>query len=186
MGEYSFKSDPRIGDWQRELLRDFCSSLEGDIVRLVNTLGLKVLTDELLPYERGYLENTPKFESSSGWVIKINQSDRPEIQNFTVAHELGHFILHKASLKDLDVFDGRMNRSTQSAADPFAYLEKRDQLMESEANGFAALLLMPPNLFKPAYQRLRGNVTDLARLFFVTEGAVERRIKELKLVLPRL
>lgn len=184
-GGTSFKSDPRISDWERDQLRDFCSTLEGDIVQLANVFGLKVLEDDLLPYERGCLENAPRFGSASGWVIKLNENDKPETKNFTVAHELGHFILHKARLADLDMFDGRMNRNTQSDADPFSYLEKRDGIMETEANSFATLLLMPPNLFKPAYDRLSGDCTALAKLFYVTEKSVARRLGELSLHMPK-
>ncbi len=179
MREYSFRSDLRINDWERAQLKEFCSSLEGDIVQLANSFGLKVLVEELLPYERGFLEKAPSYGSASGWVIKLNKNDRAETQQFTVGHEIGHFVLHKARLADLDVFDGRMNRSTITEADPFAYLEKRDSIMESEANNFATLLLMPPNLFKPAYQRLAGDRAALAKLFFVAETAVARRIGEL-------
>jgi len=181
MKEYSFRNDLRINDWEREQLRQFCSTLDGNIVQLANSFGLKVSDVELLPYERGFLENAPCFGSASGWVIKLNQKDRPETKNFTVAHELGHFILHKSRLVELDTIDGRMNRNMQSDADPFTYLEKRDGIMEAEANRFAALLLMPPNLFKPAYDRLSGDCKALEKLFFVTEQSVARRLRELGL-----
>ena len=182
MAVYSFKADPRITDWERDRLREFCSSLEGNIVELASSLGLKVFTEELLPYERGYLENAPSLGSSSGWVVRLNQIDRPEVQNFTLAHELGHFVLHKANLAERDTFDGRMNRDMPSAADPFSYLAPQDKQMEVEANLFAAALLMPANLFRPAYDRLAGDRVALAKLFYVTEAAVHRRIKELCLV----
>jgi hypothetical protein len=181
MKGFAFKEDPRISDWQREQLRDFCSALDGNVVELAGTLGLQVHEEELLPYERGYLEKVPSLGSSSGWVIRINKSDRAETKNFTVAHEVGHFVLHGARLAKLDVFDGRVNRSTEGSSDPFSYLEDRDRQLEAEANAFAAALLMPLNLFRPAYERLNGNAVALARLFFVSEAAVTRRIRELRL-----
>ncbi len=181
MSDYSFRNDPRISPWEREQLREFCSSLESNIIRLANEFGLKVLDEDLLPYERGYLEKVPSVGSASGWVIKLNQRDRPETKNFTTAHELGHFLLHRARLVDLDQLDGRMNRNTSGGIDPFSYLQERDRLLEGEANRFAATLLMPPNLFRPAFDRLCGDVSALAKLFFVAEGTVARRIKELGL-----
>jgi Zn-dependent peptidase ImmA (M78 family) len=179
MADYSFKSDLRISDWVRERLRDFCSSLEGDVVQLARTLGLKVFEESLFPYERGYLQNVPSCGSDSGWVIKINKTDRAETKNFTIAHEIGHFLLHKSRLASLDIFDGRVNRNSQSIADPFTYLEERDHIMESEANGFAAALLMPPNLFKPTHERLGGDLSAVARIFLVSEAAAARRLREL-------
>jgi Zn-dependent peptidase ImmA (M78 family) len=181
MAEYSFRSDPRIGDWERDKLREFCSSLESDTIALVQSFGLKVFEEDLLPYERGYLENAPSYRTSSGWIIKVNRSDRVETKNFTVAHELGHFVLHKAHLASRDVFDGRMKRDTQNGLDPFTYLDEKDRLLEREANKFAALLLMPPNLFKPAFARLGGDIRLLSKLFFVSEKAIELRVRELGL-----
>ncbi|MBD1205594.1 MAG: ImmA/IrrE family metallo-endopeptidase [Rhodobacteraceae bacterium] len=181
MADYSFKADGRISDWERDKLRNFCATLEGDIVSLAREFGLKVLVEDLLPYERGYLQNAPSYGSPSGWVVKLNQQDRAEVQNFTVAHELGHFVLHKAHLAGRDIFDGRINRDSQSATDPFIYLEPSDQIMESEANQFATALLMPANQFRPAFSRLAGDQSALAKLFFVTEKAVKRRVAELAL-----
>lgn len=181
MDGFSFKADPRISDWQRVHLRDFCSSLDGNVIELAGKFGLLVHEEDLLPYERGFLEKAPALGSASGWVIRINRFDRAETKNFTVAHEVGHFVLHGARLANLDVFDGRVNRSSEGSDDPFTYLEDRDRRMESEANAFAAALLMPLNLFRPAFQRLSGNVAELAQLFFVSEATVIRRIRELRL-----
>lgn len=181
MAGFSFKADHRITDWQRTRLREFCSALDGNVVELANELGLKVFAEDLLPYERGYLENAPSLGSPSGWVVRINERDRPETQKFTVAHELGHFVLHGARLEGLDMFDGRVNRNTEGSSDPFSYLEDRDRTMEAEANAFAASLLMPKNLFGPAFDRLNGDIGALARLFAVSESAVSRRVNELRL-----
>lgn len=181
MADYSFKNDPRISSWVREQLRDFCSSLERDVVTLARKLGLKVFEEELFPYERGFLENAPSLGSDSGWVVKLNKADKTETKNFTVAHEIGHFLLHKARLVGLDTFDGRVNRNSQDSLDPFSYLEDRDQIMEAEANAFATALLMPPNLFRPAHERLAGDLTAVARLFVVSEAAAAKRLRELKI-----
>ena len=180
MGSYSFNRDPRIQEWERQKLRSFCTTLERDTVVLAGQFGLKVFQEDLLPYERGSLDKAPQLGSQSGWVIRVNGNDKLETQNFTIAHELGHFVLHRARLAELDAFDGRVHRDSENATDPFTYLEDRDQIMEAEANGFAAALLMPLNLFRPAYRRLKGDVTALARLFVVSEGTVRRRVRELR------
>ena len=178
---FSFKGDLRIADWQRTKLREFCSALDSNVVHLANDLGLKVFEVELLPYERGFLEKAPSLGSQSGWVVRINKRDRPDTQKFTVAHELGHFVLHGARLEGLDTLDGRVNRNTEGSVDPFSYLEDRDRMMEAEANAFAAALLMPRNLVEPAFNRLSGDVEAITRLFAVSESAVARRIRELGL-----
>ncbi|WP_146037979.1 ImmA/IrrE family metallo-endopeptidase [Tabrizicola aquatica] len=180
MSGYLFSKDPRIQDWERQKLRSFCTTLERDTVVLAGQFGLKVFQKEMLPYERGSLDKAPEFGSKSGWVIRVNGNDRLETQNFTIAHELGHFVLHRARLAALDAFDGRVHRDSENATDPFTYLDERDPIMEAEANGFAAALLMPLNLFRPAHRRLNGDCAALSRLFVVSEGAVRKRVIELR------
>lgn len=181
MAEYSFKSDPRISDYDRSKLRDFCASLEREIVTLVQDFGLAVFKEEMYPYQRGNLENAPSYRTPSGWIININQADRVETQNFTVAHELGHFVLHKQHLVGRNTFDGVVRRDAQGGLDPFTYIEAEDKMLEKEANRFAALLLMPSNLFRPAFERLDGDRTAVAKLFLVSEQAVGLRARELGL-----
>src|SRR5690606_4472121 len=67
-------------------------------------------------------------------VIYVNYADAPVRQRFTIAHELGHYVLHSASENPaMDLY--RDERSS-------AGIEPR----EMEANNFAAALLMPAPL----------------------------------------
>ena len=93
-----------------------------DIVPLSAKFGLKVFEEDLMPYERGYLEKAPSLGSDTGWVIRVNRADKLETKNFTIAHELGHFVLHSVHLANLEQLDGRVNRNTEAAMDPFSYL----------------------------------------------------------------
>lgn len=170
----TFRLDARIAPDQRERLRAFCSELGENIVELANDLGVKVFEEELLPYESGYLEYAPTCGSASCYRIVINSRHSPERQRFTVAHELAHFLLHREK-DDFVVSREQMHRSE----DYFQYLEAEDRAYEAEANIFAATLLMPPNLFRPASERLEGDVGQLAKLFWVSEDAVRRRTREL-------
>jgi hypothetical protein len=74
-----------------------------------------------------------------GGFIRVREGVRPlGRQRFVVAHELGHFCLHKA----------------ESALDTFAQLtDWRIGSREMEANTFAAELLMPQFLFAPRIQK---------------------------------
>ncbi|MGB8622552.1 MAG: ImmA/IrrE family metallo-endopeptidase, partial [Paracoccaceae bacterium] len=67
------------------------------------------------------------------------------------------------------------------SADFFDYIEPDDPKKEAEANAFAAALLMPPNLFKPAFARFSGDIKKLSTLFDVSEATVCRRVRELAL-----
>jgi Zn-dependent peptidase ImmA (M78 family) len=69
------------------------------------------------------------------WAIVVNAADAPVRQRFTIAHELGHLLMHKFSKPHAD---GRLqvrfrdSRSTEGSV--------REEI---EANQFAAELLMP-------------------------------------------
>lgn len=174
MAPVNFKTDNRISSEQRALLREFCSSLGNELIDLATTLGVKVFAEELWPYESGYLEYAPSKGSTSGYRIVVNSTHPPERQRFTVAHELGHFLLHR---NDSD-FNFRAETAHRSD-DYFEYIEPHKPAQEIEANYFAATILMPENLFVPSYNRLSGNINQLSRLFFVSRSAVHNRCKEL-------
>lgn len=76
---------------------------------------------------------------ADGGFIRVREGVRPlGRQRFVVAHELGHFCLHKA----------------KSALDTFAQLtDWKTGSREMEANTFAGELLMPEFLFSPRIQK---------------------------------
>ncbi|TSC71892.1 MAG: hypothetical protein G01um101438_839 [Parcubacteria group bacterium Gr01-1014_38] len=108
-----------------------------------------------------YVDNEGKKDPK----IFVNSQYPPERKTFTLAHELGHYLLHKGEEKlRIDSFE--YSQDTQ---------ESRE---ESEANYFAASLLVPKeklvNLLK-----LTGG-TDLgavAKYFGVSKPVIENRIK---------
>ena len=71
------------------------------------------------------------------WGIAYNGKSRPERQRFTIAHELGHFILHR-------------NRQPSFNCDKQSVHTGIDTLrsIEREANDFASNLLMPGDLLR--------------------------------------
>lgn len=92
----------------------------------------------------------------------------PRRGRFTLAHELGHYILHA------DCGDKPINVPRNGAS----------VLSEWEANWFAAAFLMPKAAFKRSFERAkrRGeSVLALTVEFNVSSQSVEHRIRELKL-----
>jgi len=86
-------------------------------------------------------------------------------QRFTIAHELGHWVLHREYF----------------LAHPESYpvlprFEKpdKDNYMEKEANSFAAHILVPERLLTPVR---RYPVSKLAQLFLVSREMMEHRLK---------
>ena len=110
--------------------------------------------------------------SASGFAITINAADPDTRKRFTLAHELGHYMLHRHLIGDgLD--DDRAYRSTQSGK----YHNTRiGPAEETEANRFAANLLMPMDLINAHRGPLRSDVQGMARLFGVSKHSMSIRL----------
>lgn len=98
------------------------------------------------------------------WGIAYNGKSRPERQRFTIAHELGHFILHR-------------NRQPNFNCDKQSVHTGIDTLrsIEREADDFASNLLMPGDLLRDwiSSQRIDFCVLgDIAQRFQVSLEAL--------------
>lgn len=118
------------------------------------------------------------------WVIVVNNDHAQVRQRFTIAHELGHILLHKYTSPHAD---GRVRvrfRDDDSS--------RGNDFEEIEANGFAAELLMPERVirslatwinFDPADgkddRKAVIAMTRLAKRFQVSVQALSFRIANL-------
>ncbi len=97
--------------------------------------------------------------------LYVNKDDIPARQMFTIAHELGHWILHRdAFLANPDKYPvlPRFQKTDESNA------------FEKEANSFASNLLVPDKLLEP----VKGApVAALADVFGVSRTMMEFRLK---------
>jgi Zn-dependent peptidase ImmA (M78 family) len=101
---------------------------------------------ELLPADiSGMLVPAPA-QPSKPWIILFNRKQAVERQRFSIAHELGHLLLHEYKAPHADGAPQVRYRNTISSLGT-------DQ-EEVEANQFAAELLMPANLLIPRFQQL--------------------------------
>lgn len=88
-----------------------------------------------------------------------------EQDRFSIAHELGHYLLHYPLGK------GPMRAERFGAT-----------RAEWEANWFAAGLLMPTASFKAAFRKSQGDLTRVAAQFMVSKAAARARAKSLSLI----
>lgn len=114
-------------------------------------------------------------------LIGVNSSHPPNRQRFTVAHEIGHLVLHRGTKVFVDTFEGRINwRDGASARE------------ESEANAFAAELLMPAALVTKEVEHAlqdeslspAGLITSMARAFRVSKESMRYRLENLGMLDP--
>jgi len=109
-------------------------------------------------------------KDGDAWVIYVNRQDSEQRKLFTVAHELGHFFVHRELCDEF--VDGQfISRDEQ----------ERYALRELEANEFAGNLIMPEAAIR---KRAMGAVTGdtlqtLAKSFGVSTLAMETRLKNL-------
>ena len=97
----------------------------------------------------------------------VNAADGPRRQSFTIAHELGHWVMHRIFfLKNPEIYPFLPRFSRPSNNDPH----------EKEANKFAAHLLVPDHLLQPVLNPTLSAVT-LANIFFVSRTMMEIRMK---------
>lgn len=131
-----------------------------DIHSVAEFLGLEVCEEAMDDELSGYIE--PR---QSGWVIGVNVYHHPNRQRFTIAHEIGHFILHKPTEKLVDV--------------TFARRSGRRNTMENEADAFAAALLMPENEVREHIASGVNSLDKVAAKFGVSAMAAKYRVQSL-------
>lgn len=137
--------------------------------------GLKVMAYDLGDDVSGLLA----IQDGQG-TIGYNQHEPKVRRRFTIAHELGHYELHKEK-SDLFVDKQFIYRSQNSGNTPISLA------MEQEANYFASAILMPTDLLRKEVESKEmdlGNedaIKELAKLFEVSTTAMSLRISKLGL-----
>jgi Zn-dependent peptidase ImmA (M78 family) len=99
-----------------------------------------------------------------GATIAYRAEDPHVRQRFTVAHEIGHLMLHPIGeeFRDDSSFGG--------------------DIREAQANGYAANLLMPENAIYRHARFSAETVDELARMFEVSRAAMKIRLAKLGLL----
>jgi Zn-dependent peptidase ImmA (M78 family) len=123
-------------------------------------VGVKVDFVTFTPEE----QNISGFYDAEGNVIFVNSEEYPLRQTFTIAHELGHKVLHEDWAKSSEYKVLLRNPDESSVLD----------FREQEANAFAANLLMPRFMMDRYWEKL--SVSELSQLFAVSVPAVKARL----------
>lgn len=140
-----------------------------DLGKIARYLGIRIDYRDLGSECSGVLVRN----SSGGGVIGVNWADHTNRQRFTVAHEIGHYVLHEGgAFVDRHY---RLNVSTDSGSG--------SRQEETEANQFAAALLMPKKWVSRTFRDYDYDLSlddnelrDLAARFRVSAQAMAIRL----------
>ena len=142
------------------------SSLEDKFVfpvgELADKIGLKVEFVSLPEGQSGALDIENK-------IIYVNDNCSGTRNLFTIAHEIGHYII---SLEN-------GNKHSKNRFDSKREYTEEELEEEKEANNFAAELLMPKEKFKKIFIEYSFNLTKIAEYFGVSRVACEYRAMNL-------
>ena len=156
------------------------------VERIVAAEGLKVVYETLQKETSAVLVRQPDGTR----VIGVNALHAPTRQRFSLAHELGHAVLH---------FDPQAPEQSEAVVDRPLQVLFRDGLasagtnrVEIDANAFAAELLMPAKMTEEAFghalirhpRDTDRAIRELARDFNVSPQAMTYRLVNLHLIDP--
>lgn len=150
-------------------------SIPVDVEAIARHLAAAVIRERLDRDVSGLL-----FRDKDSAVIGVNDLHAPKRQRFTVAHEVGHLVLHRGRPLVLDHVRVNFRDANSSTA---------TDSEEIQANAFAAEILMPRHSVVAEAKRLLEDpsatdasiVSDLAQGFDVSDQAMEYRLINLGL-----
>jgi Zn-dependent peptidase ImmA (M78 family) len=146
-----------------------------DPTKIAESLGARVVKEKAQRGEKAGLV----ARKGTSIVIGVNAADAPARQRFTIAHEIGHMLLHANEPLIVDergyALIGELRAGEESSP------------REIEANSFAAALLMPADWVRDALRESidfsdDDGIAPLARRFNVSQQAMMYRLVNLGLL----
>jgi predicted transcriptional regulator len=168
VGRKSVHPGPVATGWTKQSIDDLAARAAGelgyhagaDLGPVIRGLGGEIIVGTVPETgSTGYVE----VDAKGKFVIAISPLPGEFRNRFTIAHELGHYILH-SKIGETPLFATRQagNRA------------------EWEANWFAAAFLMPAGQFVDVWNESGGSIGRLINHFQVSGGAIEIRRKTLE------
>lgn len=137
-----------LGLTPNEPVQDICKLLESNGVFIVELNSIEKFDGVSFVSDKGHA------------VIVINENFSNDRKRFTIAHELGHLLMH--SINNPAIPDYRMKE------------------LENEANNFASEFLMPEKAIKNSLYNLKlGKLASLKRYWLTSMASIIRRAKDL-------
>ena len=143
---YYISLDEKIESITKDLLKSYFKNKESQISAPIDPIDIIEYLGYSVEYVDGkYDRNIYGALITKTKTVEVNNdvSFNEGMENFTLAHEIGHIILHAGDM------DGNKN----SVCD--IDLENVSSLKEFEADKFASFLLMPTQIVEDVFYRLR-------------------------------
>ncbi len=140
-----------------------------DVEKICATLGIQIQYVDFSEIENkiGKKISGAIQKSNQAYTIFVNEDELSVRSRFAIAHELGHYYLHRQDDTREFITSFRGDKSSR----------------EKEANKFAAELLMPRKLLEQEYTRMVIPISDsLAKKFHVPKSAMRLQLDNLKLM----
>lgn len=159
-----------------QLLRSYRAQTPVDIEHLIRNIGVDL--EDVADLPLGISGNIQR-RSDGTYIIRANRNEHEFRRRFTMAHELGHFVLHRSILDRV----GGVNDTTMYRTDINAPLYNGgiERIHEQQANSFAANLLMPDEIVRKEFDR-NADKSSLYRTFKVSPSAMKWKLHNLRLV----
>lgn len=166
-------NDPALSLWLRvenEIVERIIPHLDLipiPVGQIAADLQLSVMTAALEPDISGLIRRAPNEEER--YEVKVNVADAPARQRFTVAHEIGHFALHRHLI------------GAEGITDTVLFRSRLSNRQEAEANRIAASLLLPwDSVHRYCTDKFgagpsEANIAAVARAYVVSELTVGYR-----------
>lgn len=153
------------------------------IKKLIKNLGIEIKPEYLGDEISGLL-----VIEDNRTIIGYNSAEPTVRQRFTLAHELGHHVLHSfGDSKERLFVDKIMYRKN--------FTSQKEKKQEMEANVFASRILMPEDLIKKEFHRLLNSldflteediINKMASKFKVSSISMTYRLSNLNLLENRI
>lgn len=133
-----------------------------DVDAIALRLGVQI---QRVPMEGDLSGRLYRAENSDKWILEVNHSHHMNRQRYTIAHELGHFCLHK--------------HLSQRFEDQVFFRGAESSKEEWQANDFAGAILIPESEFRDLVRSGMSDIELLAEQFGVSTLALRIRAKNL-------
>ena len=141
-----------------------------DVVKIAKLNSIKVYEGNLDKNVSGAIRYN---KEKNYFEILVNKNDTRQRKRFTIAHEIGHFFLHKEILMSDEIHIDIMYRMPNE--------DEEQKRREKDVDYFAGALLMNKTLLTKMYNE-NNTITELAEIFDVSVSAMTVRLDILGLL----